>query len=141
MKQTFTIGAFALIKDEQNRVLLALRTDKDWWNLPGGSLEAGEVPWECVVREVKEETGLQVEVLRLLGVYSKANKNDLVFSFECQVIGGELTLNDEAKDLKYFKVTDLPKNLYRNHRERIEDYFLNENKNIFLKRQNSQSQN
>lgn len=141
MKQTFTIGVFALIKDEQNRVLLALRTDRNWWNLPGGSLEAGEAPWEGVVREVREETGLDVSVQRLLGVYSKIDKNDLVLSFECQVLGGELTLNDEAADLKYFAVNELPEKLYRNHRERIEDYFLNNNQQIFFKRQSSESKN
>lgn len=140
-KQTFTIGVFALIKDEQNRVLLALRTDRNWWNLPGGSLEAGEAPWEGVVREVREETGLDVSVQRLLGVYSKIDKNDLVLSFECQVLGGELTLNDEAADLKYFAVNELPEKLYRNHRERIEDYFLNNNQRIFFKRQSSESKN
>ncbi|HOX96778.1 MAG TPA: NUDIX domain-containing protein [bacterium] len=140
-KQTFTIGVFALIKDEQNRVLLALRTDRNWWNLPGGSLEAGEAPWEGVVREVREETGLDVSVQRLLGVYSKIDKNDLVLSFECQVLGGELTLNDEAADLKYFAVNELPEKLYRNHRERIEDYFLNNNQQIFFKRQSSESKN
>jgi len=140
-KQTFTIGVFALIKDEQNRVLLALRTDRNWWNLPGGSLEAGEAPWEGVVREVHEETGLDVVVQRLLGVYSKIDKNDLVLSFECQVLGGELTLNEEAADLKYFAVNELPEKLYRNHRERIEDYFLNNNQQIFFKRQSSESKN
>lgn len=140
-KQTFTIGVFALIKDEQNRVLLALRTDRNWWNLPGGSLEAGEAPWEGVVREVREETGLDVSVQRLLGVYSKIDKNDLVLSFECQVLGGELTLNDEAADLKYFSVNELPEKLYRNHQERIEDYFLNNNQQIFFKRQKSESKN
>lgn len=140
-KQTFTIGVFALIKDEQNRVLLALRTDRNWWNLPGGSLEAGEAPWEGVVREVREETGLDVVVQRLLGVYSKIDKNDLVLSFECQVLGGELTLNEEAADLKYFAVNELPEKLYRNHRERIEDYFLNNNQQIFFKRQTSESKN
>ncbi len=140
-KQTFTIGVFALIKDEKNRVLLALRTDRNWWNLPGGSLNAGEAPWEGVVREVREETGLDVAVQRLLGVYSKIDKNDLVLSFECQVLGGELTLNDEAADLKYFAVNELPEKLYRNHRERIEDYFLNNNQQIFFKRQKSESKN
>lgn len=140
-KQTFTIGVFGIIKDQQNRVLLVLRTDKDWWNLPGGGLESGETPWEGVVREVKEETGLNVKVERLIGVYSKPLRNDLVFSFACQVLSGELTLNDEAADLRYFSLNELPENLYYNHRERIKDYFNNDNQNILMKSQKSQSVN
>ncbi|MFA5994556.1 MAG: NUDIX domain-containing protein, partial [Parcubacteria group bacterium] len=71
MKQAFTIGVFGIIRDEKNRVLLVLRQDYDLWNLPGGGLEKGESPWQGVVREVKEETGLDVEVVRLAGIYSK----------------------------------------------------------------------
>lgn len=46
MKQTFTIGVFGIIRDEQDRVLLVLRNDYDLWNLPGGGLENGEAPWQ-----------------------------------------------------------------------------------------------
>lgn len=58
----FKIGVFGIIIDEQNRVLLCHRRDYDLWNLPGGGLEKNEAPWEGVVREVKEETGLRVKV-------------------------------------------------------------------------------
>jgi 8-oxo-dGTP pyrophosphatase MutT (NUDIX family) len=65
-----TIGAFALIFDDTNRVLLCHRTDRDMWNLPGGRVESHESPWAAVAREVEEEVGLRVRVKRLLGVYS-----------------------------------------------------------------------
>ena len=58
----FTIGTFAIIFDDQGRVLLCHRRDLDVWNLPGGGLESGELPTEAVLREVKEETGLKVVV-------------------------------------------------------------------------------
>lgn len=51
----FKIGAFAIILDEQGRVLLCHRRDIDAWNLPGGGLLSGEAPWQGVVRETKEE--------------------------------------------------------------------------------------
>jgi 8-oxo-dGTP pyrophosphatase MutT (NUDIX family) len=54
-----SLGAFAIIFDEQNRVLLSHRRDMDLWNLPGGGVESGELPTEAVIREVKEETGLE----------------------------------------------------------------------------------
>lgn len=54
----FQIGVFATITDSEGRVLLVHRTDCDWWCQPGGGLEHGESPWQGVVREVREETGL-----------------------------------------------------------------------------------
>jgi 8-oxo-dGTP diphosphatase len=58
----FSIGAFAVIFDAQGRVLLCHRRDMDVWNLPGGGVESGELPTETVVRETREETGLEVAV-------------------------------------------------------------------------------
>jgi len=130
MKQTFTIGVFGIIRDEQNRVLLVLRNDYDLWNLPGGGLEKGESPWQGVIREVKEETGLSVEATRLAGVYSKPDVDEIVFSFECKIIDGELTLNEEAKDLKYFSLQEIPKNTPPKQVERIKDLFESEDETI-----------
>lgn len=67
----FSIGAFAVIFDEHSRVLLCHRRDLDVWNLPGGGVESGELSTEAVIRETKEETGLDVVVERLVGVYGK----------------------------------------------------------------------
>lgn len=130
MKQTFTIGVFGIIKDEQDCVLLVLRNDYDLWNLPGGGLENGEAPWQGVIREVKEETGYDIEVVKLAGIYSKPEKNDIVFSFECKIIGGEMTLNEEAKDIRYFSLHEIPKNTSQKHIERIEDLLKNGNELI-----------
>lgn len=84
-------------------------------------MESGESPWDGVKREVKEETGLDVEVEKLCGVYSKEGKDDLGFSFVCKVIGGELTLNEEADKLEYFDVADMPHNTVPKQVERIKD--------------------
>ncbi len=138
MKTTFTIGAFAVILDEEGRVLLCHRRDYDFWNLPGGGMEAGEAPWECVVREVKEETGLEVEVLRLAGVYKK-NKMDIVFLFICKVVGGKIGLTDEADKIEYFSVADIPKNISPSHVERIMDVILNDNQKLTMKIQSGPS--
>jgi mutator protein MutT len=138
MKQTFTIGVFGIIKDEQNRVLLVLRNDYDLWNLPGGGLENGETPWQGVIREVKEETGYDVEVVKLAGIYSKPEKNEIVFSFVCKIIGGEMTLNEEAKEIKYFSLHEIHKNTSQKHIERIEDLLKNEN-DLIMKSQHDKS--
>lgn len=131
MKAQFTIGAFGMIFDEQKRVLLVHRRDYDLWNLPGGTLEDFEPPVQAVKREVKEETGLDVEVLKLMGIYNKENKNDMAFSFLCKVVGGEITLNDEADQIEYFEVDKLPANTVPKQVERIRDALLDPAEIIF----------
>jgi len=121
MKPQFTIGTFGIIFDENKRVLLCHRRDYDLWNLPGGTLESEEAPWDGAKREIKEETGLDVEIEKLAGVYSKQGKNEVVFSFICKVIGGKITLNDEADRIEYFDLDKLPANTSPNQVQRIFD--------------------
>ena len=139
MKQEYSIGAFAIILDSQERVLLCHRRDYNLWNLPGGGMHYNEAPWECVVREVREEVGLDVEVERLAGVYSKRNQTDLVFSFVCKVVGGEITLTDEADKIEYFSIGDIPKNTSPKQVERIKDVLTNKNQNVIMKIQEGPS--
>jgi len=127
-----------MIFDEKNRVLLCHRKDHDLWNLPGGALEAGEAPWDGVRREVREETGLNVEVIKLTGVYSKQDKNNIVFSFVCKIMDGQITLNDEADQIEYFEVDKLPVNTVPKQVERIND-FLEAPTEVTLKIQRGRS--
>ncbi len=121
MKTQFTIGVFGIIFDSQKRVLLCHRRDYDLWNLPGGGVESGESPWNTVVREIKEETGLDVAIAKLVGVYGKTHKDEIVFSFLCTIVNGELILNDEADKIEYFEFEKLPKNIVPKNIERIRD--------------------
>lgn len=125
MKPTFSVGAFAIISDEAGRVLLCHRRDRDAWNLPGGVVEHGESPWCAVTREVLEETGLHSEVTALLGVYSKPDKNEIVFSFLCSKVGGRSSPSEEADRIEYFPVNQLPATLFGKQRQRIHDWVAN----------------
>lgn len=117
----FAIGAFGILFDADGRVLLCHRRDVDLWNLPGGGVRPGEPPWEGVVREVAEETGLEVAAERLSGVYVKPEAGEIVFAFVCRAVGGELTPTDEADRLEYFPPERLPPNMSRKQAERIAD--------------------
>lgn len=117
----FRLGSFALIVNGKGEVLLCHRSDIDAWNLPGGVVEHGESPWDAALRETREEVGLIVEVERLAGVYAKPDHDEIVFSFVCRVVGGELGTSDEADDVRYFPVQQLPANTLRKHVERIHD--------------------
>jgi ADP-ribose pyrophosphatase YjhB (NUDIX family) len=117
----FSIGSFAIIFNEDGNVLLSHRQDIDVWNLPGGRVETRELPDEAVVREVKEETGLEVVIERLVGVYGKVDKDEIVFAFVCRVVGGKLVLSDEADQHCYFPIEKIPANTPPKQTERIQD--------------------
>ena len=124
----FTIGSFGIILNENKKVLLAHRTDMDIRNLPGGWMEYGEWPWETVIREVKEETGLDVIIDKLIGIYKKDKvKDDIVFTFLCRKIWWELTLSDESDQLWYFWIDDFPLNTNPKHVTRVKDLFASPN--------------
>lgn len=120
-KPQFMIGVFATIFDNQNRVLLCHRRDHDLWNLPGGGLEPNETPLAGIKREILEETGLVTDDIRLVAVYGKEDKNEIVFSFLCTAVSGTLTINDEADKLEYFEIERMPANTIEKHVERIRD--------------------
>src|SRR5215471_10562647 len=113
----FRVGVNAIIFDE-GRVLLAHRRDIDWWNLPGGGMEAGETVDEAIRREVYEETGLEIKVEQLIGVYSKPQKQEVVLTFLCEVIGGALQSTEETRESRYFAPDALPENTLPKHRQR-----------------------
>ena len=108
MRPQFTLGAFGIIFNEKREVLLCHRRDRDLWNLPGGGVEKNESPWEAVIREVKEESGFDVKIKYLSGVYFKREKEEVIFAFMCEIIGGVPTLNEEADAIEFFGVEKIP---------------------------------
>jgi ADP-ribose pyrophosphatase YjhB (NUDIX family) len=131
---TVQFGCSALVLDEHDRVLLTRRTDNGRWCLPGGRLDPGESAEECCVREVLEETGLHVEVVRLIGLYSNpnllieyadGNRRQIVAAhFLVRVTGGLLQLSDETAAYGYFSREELAAmDVMEHHIERIADSF------------------
>ena len=121
MAHSLGIAVWGIILDEKGRVLLCHRTDQDLWNLPGGGLEAGETPWEGCIREVKEETGFDVEIEKLTGLYFKPETDGMGMAFRCRITGGAMTLNDEADRIEYFAFEDFPENTNKRQVERVRD--------------------
>lgn len=97
--------------DECGRVLLQKRGDSRMWGFPGGAIEIGETPEQAAIRELKEETGLDVEVQSLLGVYTDSDMrypngdqaHSICIVYRLKAIAGSLRCDqDETIDLKYF---------------------------------------
>lgn len=123
----FRVSVSALII-EDGYVLLAHRRAIDWWNLPGGAIDPGETVAEGLRREVREETGLEIQVGQLVGVYSKPRKQEVVLAFRCQVVGGILgvTNDDDIDESRYFPLNNLPARILPKHHQRITDALLNQ---------------
>lgn len=110
------VGASAFVVSD-NRLLLAKRGADPWkgyWNLPAGYVEVFETPAQAVVREVKEETGLEVlPVVQLRTDFfdDDPRGNGIMVSFGCQVIGGSLKTSQESVELRYFAPKEIPGNI------------------------------
>ncbi len=102
----FEVGMSAVVFDDQERILLGHRRDMDLWELPAGGADPGELPTEAAIRETKEETGLDVEVVRLLGIGVRESLIGFVFLF--RTAGGELTSTDETDVVAFFARSELP---------------------------------
>lgn len=116
--------------DDGVRLLLTRRSDTGLWCLPGGVMEPGESVTEAIVREVHEETGLDVCVERLVGVYSDPDllatyadgvkQQPVVLCFECTVVRGSPRVSAETTEIGWFAPDALPE-IVEQHRQRIAD--------------------
>jgi ADP-ribose pyrophosphatase YjhB (NUDIX family) len=113
----------AAIQDKQ--ILLTKRKDFGVWCLPGGHVNIGESVAQAAIREVVEETGLEVRLGRLVGIYSIPEARawvNLILLFAGEVIGGALKVQeDEVIEAAYFRFDEVPDNLLWGHRQRILD--------------------
>lgn len=107
-----TRGVFALIT-KGNCILLSERMDGKGWNLPGGRVEEGESDQIALIREVKEETGLDVEVLYQVGPDHVFN-DDTAIALACKVVGGQLTITTEAKNHAWVNAREVRQGYFYN---------------------------
>lgn len=125
------IGIDAIILD-QDTILLVKRSAgskvyPDLWSLPSGKVEWGEEVEEAVAREVKEETGFDVEVIKFTGKYydkkgRHPTKTMICLPHICKAISGELKAGDDAEDAKWFNLEDVKNmELAFDHKQMLKD--------------------
>jgi ADP-ribose pyrophosphatase YjhB (NUDIX family) len=126
-------AASAIVVDQAGRILLHRRADNELWSIPGGGMEIGERIADTVVREVKEETGLEVRPETIVGIYSNPNhvveysdgevRQQFSICFACRVVGGKLATSDESLEVDFFspaEIANMP--MHESIRLRIQHY-------------------
>lgn len=110
-------SAAGIVRDDEGRVLLQLRSDTGTWGVPGGALDPDEQPAQACVREIHEETGLIVRPVGVLGVETHPTSTypngdvvqAIVTVFDCVIEGGRLgSIDGESTELRFFAVEDFP---------------------------------
>jgi len=130
---SLVVGSSAVVADDEGRILLQRRSDSGNWALPGGAMDIGETFAQSVIREVAEETGFDVRIERIVGIYSDPGH---VFAYEdgevrqefnicmaCTIVGGELRVSKESTDVRFVSIDEAAQlQMHESIRKRIRDY-------------------
>ena len=123
----------AIVPNDQGKLLLVHKTDNDLWALPGGAMDVGESMADTVVREVKEETGIDVEVTGVVGIYTNPNhvmayddgevRQQCSICFTTRPLGGRLATSSETSEVAWVAPDQLDTlNMHPSMRLRIDHY-------------------
>jgi ADP-ribose pyrophosphatase YjhB (NUDIX family) len=121
----FIVGVVGFIRDEEGRVLLLKHTYRRSkpWGLPAGGMRPGESLEECLRREIKEETGLVVEIDHLLSAAAHYDRRLVDMIFACHPVAGstlaDFKPNAEVSEARYFPPDQLPEGVSRGQRRLI----------------------
>ncbi len=127
-------GASAVVVNDEGKILLQRRSDNARWALPGGVMDIGESIGQSIIREVREETGFEVEPEYIIGVYSDPGhvfayddgevRQQFSICFACRIVAGTLRVSEESTEVAFFspeEIDDL--DMHESIRIRIRHYF------------------
>ncbi|MGQ4601608.1 NUDIX domain-containing protein [Nocardia sp. R6R-6] len=110
-------GGSALVVDDHGAILMQRRSDSGNWSFPGGIMEIGETLEQCVIRETKEETGLDIEIAGLLGIYTDPQhiieytdgeiRQEFNITYYGHVVGGLIMVSDESTEVRFIHPEEL----------------------------------
>lgn len=113
LRPRFRVAVAALVFNEQGHILLFKHTYRKLaWGIPVGGLEYGEQPEQGVIREFFEESGITIQVERLLFADSSKLFRHITLIYLCKIVSGEFRESYEVSEMKYFDVHDLPRMIF-----------------------------
>jgi ADP-ribose pyrophosphatase YjhB (NUDIX family) len=130
---SLVVGSSAVVVDDEGRILLQRRSDSGNWALPGGAMDIGETLAQSAIREVKEETGFDVRIERIVGIYSDPAhvfaysdgevRQEFSICLACTIVGGSLAVSHESTDVRFVSLAELESlKMNPSIRKRIDDY-------------------
>jgi ADP-ribose pyrophosphatase YjhB (NUDIX family) len=120
------VVALVFIRQQDAILLVKQNYGAKYWSLTGGIVEPDESFDQAAMREVREETGLEVRIRRVVGLYSKPDEGALAITFDADVISGSLKPpTDEIAKCQYFPLDHLPPHVRSHLRQRVKDYRQN----------------
>jgi len=115
----YSLSAGAVVLNDEGKILL-IRGPRRGWEFPGGIIEKGETIQEGIIREVKEETGIDIEVTKFCGIYQNLEASVCATCWLGKAIGGELQTSSESLEVGYFTLEEVLKLVtWPNFKERI----------------------
>jgi ADP-ribose pyrophosphatase YjhB (NUDIX family) len=131
------IATSAYVENDAGQILLIRRTDNGLWSLPGGGMEVGETVLNCVVREVKEETGVDIEVTGLVGIFSNPShvvaypdgevRQDFSICVSARPVAGNVQTSEESAEVAWLSRDELTqRDMHPETRRRIEKAFIHD---------------
>ncbi|WP_047982355.1 NUDIX hydrolase [Ornithinibacillus contaminans] len=124
------VSAATIVLNNQNEILL-IKGPRRGWEMPGGQVEEGESLKEAAISETKEESGIDIEVIKFCGIFQNVEKSICNTLFLGKVIGGEPTTSPESLEVGFFPIKKaLEMVTLKNFRQRIE-YCLDESTHPF----------
>lgn len=124
------VSAAAIVLNEKKELLL-IKGPRRGWEMPGGQVEEGESLTDAVIRETKEESGIDIEVVKFCGIFQNIEGSICNTLFLGKPVGGELTTSPESLEVGFFQLEEaLEMVTWNNFRQRIE-YCLDEKMHPF----------
>lgn len=117
----YSVSVAAAVVRSDGLVLVVRRRDNGNWEPPGGILEAGETIHDGLAREVREETGLTIEVDGLTGIYQNMNRGVIALVFRCRAVAGTPHPTDESSEVAWLPASELAERMDEAYAVRLLD--------------------